>query len=238
MRKLSIALVILSLWGGTGFAQEEHPTTRVLLWVGGPIHNHQAIGDVIEKALRDAGRFDITRVEDDLDAFLPERLEGFDAVLFFNTLGQITEDQKRGLMNFVASGKGLAGFHSAADSFRGDPDWDALWSGHFENHPRYRTFQVSIGPAEHPITEGMKEFFPKDEQYFMSYDSRVPVICSGLTPEGEWMPAAWAKDWGKGKVFYTTLGHDAAACQNRDFQRLLLRGTLWAAGEENLDLAQ
>jgi type 1 glutamine amidotransferase len=140
-------------------------------------------------------------------------------------------------MSFVASGKGLAGFHSAADSFRGDPDWDALWSGHFESHPRYRLFQVSIGPVKHPITEGMQEFFTKDEQYFMSYDSRVSVICTGLTPEGEWMPAAWVKDWGKGKVFYTTLGHDPAACRDKNFQRLLLRGTLWAAGEDNLDLA-
>ena len=215
---------------------EDVSPVKVLLWLGGPIHNHHEIGNVIEPALRDYGRFDVTRVENDLDAFLPERLEGFDVVLFFNTLGEISEPQKRGVMNFVAGGKGIVGFHSAADSFRGDPDWDALFGGHFVGHPPYRTFQVSVLDTDSPITQGMTEFMVTDEQYLMEYDSRVRVLCAGLH-RGTWVPTAWTKNWGRGRVFYTTLGHNPDSCRDENFQKLLFRGCLWAAGQEDLDAA-
>lgn len=215
---------------------DDLPRVKTLLWLGGPIHKFREIGDVVEPALEGYGRFDVTRVEEDLDAFLPERLQGFDLVVFFNTLGEISEEQKRGIMSFVAGGKGIAGFHSAADSFRGDPDWDALFGGHFIGHPPYRTFQVSILKTDHPITNGVEEFMTTDEQYLMDYDSRVEVLCAALH-RGEWMPAAWVKKWGKGRVFYTTLGHDAKACTNEHFQSLLLRGCLWAAGQADLEPA-
>jgi len=236
MRRI-VALTVASLVAAVAAASaQELPRVKVLLWLGGPIHKHHEIGDVIEPALRNCGRFEVTRVEEDLNALLPDRLAGFDVVLFFNTLGEITEEQKRGIMNFVAGGKVIAGFHSAADSFRGDPDWDALFGGHFITHPPFRKFQVGIPKTDHPITAGMGEFITEDEQYIMDYDSRVQVLAAALH-EGKWMPAAWVKDWGKGRVFYTGLGHNPPACQDVNFQRLLLRGTLWAAGQGNLDFA-
>lgn len=233
-RFMSIFFILSIMVSAVSVPADEPPPVKVLLWLGGPIHDHKKIGDVVESALKDYGRFEVTRVEQDLDAFLPDRLEGFDVVLFFNTLGEISEQQKRGVMNFVAGGKGIVGFHSAADSFRGDPDWDALFGGHFEGHPPYRTFQVSVLETGHPIAEGMTEFMTTDEQYLMTYDSRVQVLCAALH-RGEWMPAAWVKNWGKGRVFYTTLGHDAKACENENFEKLLLRGCLWAAGQDNLE---
>ena len=142
---------------------QKAPKVRTLLWLGGPVHDFRAIGDVVEKALQDYGRFEATRVEEDLDAFLPDQLKDFDLVIFFNTLGEIAE-----------------------------------------------------------------------EQYLMDHDSRVTVLCAGIY-RGEWKPAAWVKNWGKGRVFYSALGHDAAACSNQGFQRLLLRGSVWAAGQENLE---
>ena len=68
-------------------------------------------------------RYPFTRVHEDLDAFLPERIAPFDLVVFYYTLGEIKEAQKRGLMNHIAAGKGYVTFHSGADSFRGDPDY-------------------------------------------------------------------------------------------------------------------
>jgi len=49
------------------------------------------------------------------------------------------------------------------------------------------------------------------------------------------MPAIWTKPWGKGKVFYLALGHDVKACQQDMFKKLLLRGSLWAAGRPVVD---
>jgi type 1 glutamine amidotransferase len=57
------------------------------------------------------------------------------------------------------------------------------------------------------------------------------VLASALW-KGEAMPVAWTKHHGKGRVFYLALGHDARACGNLIFRKLLLQGLLWTAIEE------
>ena len=111
-------------------------------------------------------------------------------VMFFS------DAQKNGLLNWVASGKGYVGVHSAADSFRTCPEYRAMVGGHFVTHPRYRDYQVSIVDPEHTITEDMSEFMVRDEQYILDYDLRNHVLCSALY-EGGAMPVAWTKSWGE-----------------------------------------
>ncbi len=227
---------------GSARARAEEPTkmpkVKTLLFVGGPIHDHKAIGKEVEKQLNEYGRFAVTKVEEDLDALKAENLKPFDLVIFYYTLGTITEEQKRGVMNFVKDGKGFVAFHSGADSFRGDPDWDAFVGGHFIGHPAYRPYKVTIRDHGHPVTAGLKDFTVTDEQYFLCYDSRVNVLCTGPGKDeakDKPMPVAWTKPWGKGRVFYTGMGHDAKACSQKMFQTVLCRGALWAAGQECLD---
>jgi len=190
----------------------------------------------VERRLLDYGRFEVTKVEENLDALKAENLKPFDVVVFFYTVGTINEEQKRGVMNFVKDGKGFVGFHAAADSFRGDPDWDAFIGGHFIGHPPYRPYKVTIVDREHPITKGLSDFTVTDEQYILSYDCRVHVLCTA-PHEGKPMPVAWTKSWGKGRVFYTGMGHDAKACSQEIFGTLICRGALWAAKQKCLDPA-
>jgi len=86
---------------------------------------------------------------------------------------------------------------------------------------------VSVVEPEHPITEGLTEFWVTDEQYILDFDPRVNVLCSALW-KGTAMPVAWTKSWGKGRVFYLALGHDEKACNQEIFRLLLVRGTKWA----------
>jgi len=60
-------------------------------------------------------------------------------IVFFYTVGSITEAQKSGLLNWVAGGKGYVGIHSAADSFRDCEEYRAFVGGYFVTHPRYRS---------------------------------------------------------------------------------------------------
>lgn len=207
---------------------------KTLLLVGGPIHDAKGAGDVVEALLKKSGQFDVTRADNDLDALKADRLAPYDLVVFYYTLGTITEEQKRGLMNFVAGGKGYVTFHSGADSFRGDPDYRALVGGYFVGHPKYRSYQVSVTENASPITRGIDEFMITDEQYLVDYDPRVEVLANALH-KGRTMPVLWTKPWGKGRVFYNALGHDKKACEQPMFQKLLLRGALWAAGREVAD---
>lgn len=207
---------------------------KTLLLTGGKVHNGVKIGDVLQTAMEKSGRFEITRVNEDLSALEAEKVKPFDLVVFYWTMGEITEAQKRGVMNHIASGKGFVTFHSGADSFRGDFDWRAFVGGYFITHPKYRTYQVSVTEAKSPITEGIDEFMITDEQYIVDYDPRVNVLANALH-KGKTMPVLWTQDWGKGRVFYSALGHDPKACEQEMFQKLALRGMLWAAGRDVKD---
>ena len=198
---------------------------KTLVFAGGAIHDFKAVGGAARATLETAGGFDVTYVEEDLDVLT--RLEPYELLVFHYTIGQITDAQKDGLLNWVAAGNGFVGIHSAADSFRGSPDYRSFIGGHFVTHPQYRDYHVSIADPAHPITDGLDEFFVRDEQYILDYDPRVHVLANALW-KGALMPVAWTKAWGEGRVFYLALGHDGPACEHEMFKTLLTRGSRWA----------
>jgi hypothetical protein len=200
---------------------------KTLLFAGGAIHDFRAVGGAARRILEQDGAFDVAYVEEDLEVLT--RLDPYELLVFHYTIGEITDAQKNALLGWVASGKGYAGIHSAADSFRGCPEYRAMVGGHFVTHPHYRDYQVSVADPEHPITAGLDEFLVRDEQYILDYDPRVHVLASALW-RGAAMPVAWTKPWGSGRVFYLALGHDGPACAHPMFELLLARGARWAAG--------
>ena len=209
---------------------------KSLVLAGGEIHDFKACGAAIRRVLESDDRFDVTYVEDDLSVFEGGGLDPCDVLVFFYTVGELTTPQKNGLLEWVASGKGFVGIHSAADSFRGCPEYRAMVGGHFATHPRYRDYQVTIADPEHSITRGLldaqpPEFFVRDEMYVTSYDARNHILARALWKDGT-APVAWVKPWGEGRVFWLALGHDGPACEHEMFARLLVRGTLWAATPE------
>jgi hypothetical protein len=202
---------------------------KTLLFMGGQIHDWKGCGAAIGEVLAQDEDLELSRAEDDLSALRADRIAPYDLIVFYYTVGEISDEQKNGLLNHIASGKGYAGVHSAADSFRDCPEYRAMVGGHFVTHPHFREYQVSVVDPEHPITKDLVEFNVTDEQYILDYDPRVHVLCSALW-KGQAVPVAWTKPWGKGKVFYLALGHNADACRHEMFRLLLARGAKWAAG--------
>jgi hypothetical protein len=200
---------------------------KTLLFAGGEIHDYKGCADEIEPALEADGSFDLKRVEEDLSVL--EELDPYELIVFYYTVGEITDSQRDGLSNFIREGKGFVGIHSAADSFRDDPAFRSMIGGHFVTHPHFREYQVSVLDPEHPITKDLDEFMVEDEQYITDYDPRVNTLCTALY-QGRAYPVAWTKDWGEGKIFYLALGHNPEACKHEKFQLLLVRGAKWAAG--------
>lgn len=207
-----------------------------LLFTGGQIHDWKGCGDEIEKTLGKDSRFQVTRVNEDLNCLVPPALDPYDLIVFYYTIGEISDAQKNGLLNWVAEGKGYVGIHSAADSFRGCPEYRAMVGGFFATHPRYREYQVSVADPEHLIMKGLckeepAEFNVTDEMYVTDFDPRVQVLAASLW-KGKSNPVVWVKSWGEGRVFYLALGHDPAACRHPMFHELLVRGGVWAAKRE------
>ena len=203
---------------------------KVLQFCGGEIHDWREVGAETDKWLAKMDDIDVTRVDEDLDVFAKPELNDYDVVVFHYTVGEITDAQKDGLLNFVKSGRGFVGIHSAADSFRGSPEFRAFIGGHFVTHPAYREYQVSVTEVESPITEGLVEFNVTDEQYVTDYDPRVTVLATGLY-KGVAYPVLWTKDWGEGRVFYNALGHDGPSAADENFGLTLQRGIRWAAAK-------
>jgi hypothetical protein len=208
---------------------------KTLVLAGGEIHDFKSCGTAMREVLEADDRFEVDYVEDDLSV-LADGLDAYDVLAFYYTVGEISTEQKNGLLEWVASGKGYVGVHSAADSFRGCPEYRSMVGGHFVTHPRYRKYQVTITDTDHPITSGLieeepAEFFVTDEMYVTSYDERNHVLARALWKSGT-VPVAWTKSWGEGRVFWLALGHDGEACQHEMFKKLLARGTLWAATSE------
>jgi len=113
---------------------------KTLVFAGGQIHDYKGCGQAIMEALSASDEFDLTYVENDLDALIAPKLDLYDAIVFYYTVGEITDAQRDGLSKFIASGKGYVGIHSAADSFREDPAYRAMVGGYFITHPRYRQY--------------------------------------------------------------------------------------------------
>jgi type 1 glutamine amidotransferase len=123
------------------------------------------------------------------------------------------------------------------------------WVAHPGNaQARYR---VRIGPQPSPITEGLRDFYVTSEQYYLHVDPAVAVLATTHVAEGAAsgnaydaaaqervdrdqapgvvMPVTWTKRWGKGRVFYTSLGHVATVFEIPEALAMLRRGLVWAA---------
>ena len=201
---------------------------NTLVFGGGEIHDWQGCQPKIVDALSQSKALKLNVVQEDLAALEAENLAPFQVLVFHYTVGRISDTQRDGLSSWLASGKGFVGVHSAADSFRDDPDYRNLVGGHFVTHPHFRDYQVSVKDADHPIMQGIEsEFMVSDEQYLLDFDHRVHVLANALW-QGDPMPVAWTKQHGEGRVFYLALGHNPEACEHLAFRKMLLNGTLWA----------
>jgi uncharacterized protein len=180
---------------------------------------------------------------DDIAALAPEKLRGYAAVIFYTT-GELpmSEDEKAGLLDFVRSGHGFVGVHSATDTFYEWPGYLDLIGGYFNGHPWHQPVKVTVADPSSPLVAFLGTSFEiADEIYQISdFDARGSHVLLRLDPASVdlangnvrrrfygW-PLAWTRSYGAGRVFYTALGHDAAVWRDPRFQRLLLNGVLWS----------
>ena len=215
---------------------------RALIVYGGwDGHQPKESAAVLRDALSTEG-FDV-RLSDTLDAFNEQSLRDVRLIVPHWTMGRIAPDQLNAVLAAVESGRcGLAGVHGGmCDAFRETPEWHFLTGGQWVAHPgndgtRYR---VRISPASHPITRGVGDFDVISEQYYMHVDpavkvlatTRFPVAGGPHVPNGEVdMPVLWTKLYGRGRVFYSSIGHTPQAVSAEPHLTLLRRGFRWAAG--------
>lgn len=207
----------------------------LLTWGGWDGHEPQACMGIVDEALKERGFqtevHDTLACYDDLD-----HLKAQDLIVQCWTMSEIAKEQERNLLAAVASGVGFGGWHGGmGDAFRQHTDYQFMCGGQWVAHPGgVIDYTVQIGPEPDPITDGMTELAMHSEQYYVHVDPNVKVLMTttfadcGPRP----VPVTWTKRWGKGRVFYTSLGHVAADLRVPQVLPMLVRGLVWAAGED------
>jgi type 1 glutamine amidotransferase len=139
-------------------------------------------------------------VSDTLDSYLDEKMKSLDLVVQVWSMGEISSEQERGLLEAVKGGVGFAGWHGgAADSFRNNPNYQFMVGGQFVAHPGNTVgYEVNIADHRDPITAGIRDFRVVSEQYYLHVDPHVEVLATTTfsgehTPwvRGAVVPVAW-----------------------------------------------
>ncbi|MCR4410687.1 MAG: ThuA domain-containing protein [Candidatus Saccharicenans sp.] len=210
-----------------------------MVWGGWEGHEPKKCVDIFAPWLREQG-FEV-EISDTLDAYLDlEKLKKLDVIVQVYTQGTITGQQERNLLEAVKSGVGLAGWHGGlADSFRMNTEYQFMVGGQWVAHPGgIIDYEVNIVPEKKndPIVRGLKDFKMHSEQYYMHIDPIIEVLATTTFSgkyapwiEGVVMPVVWKKYYGKGRVFYSSLGHVAADFDVPEAREIVKRGILWAA---------
>jgi len=212
----------------------------LIVWGGWDGHQPREVAEIFRDVLTKEN-FDV-EMSDTLDAFLgAEKLRRLSLIVPVWTMGKITNEQVKPVLEAVQGGVGIAGCHGGmCDSFRENTEWQFMTGGQWVAHPgndgvKYR---VKIGPAKNPITEGMADFEVSSEQYYMHVDPAVKILATTRFPTADGphvgngqvdMPVVWTKMFGKGRVYYNSLGHQANIVSIPAVLELMRRGFLWAA---------
>jgi cytochrome c len=222
------------------------PKFKVLVFskTAGFRHGSIETGVARVKQLGTANNFAVDATED-ATAFRAANLRKYDAVIFLSTTGDVLNNaQQAAFENYIADGGGYMGVHSAADT---EYEWEFygnLVGAYFKGHPAIQPATIKVADKLHPATKGLPDRWTRtDEWYDYRTNPRGNVHVLATLDEttyqnatmGSDHPITWCQEYGGGRSFYTGLGHTEASYGEPAFQRLLLGGIQYAAGNKSAD---
>lgn len=178
-------------------------------------------------------------VSDTLEVYTDEeKMKALSLVVPCWTMGQISPEQEKGLLDALKGGVGIAGWHGGmCDAFRANTEYQWMTGGQWVAHPGgIIEYEVNIIDHEDEVTRGLDDFKMNSEQYYLHVDPSNKVLVT-TTFSGEhipWvkgcvMPVVWKRMYGEGRVFYSSLGHVAGDFEVPQVLEIMKRGMLWAA---------
>lgn len=178
-----------------------------------------------------------------------KNLDYFDALIFMSTTGELdlNDDQKKDMMSFIKDdGKGFVGVHAALDTNYKWPEYGEMIGGWFDQHP-WSTFNAPIvnEDASFPAVRHFPKAFVKYDEIYQPKDwsrDKVDVLLSLDPTKLDYannprihrtdhdFAVAWAKLYGKGRVFYSTLGHTEESWSDPDIRKMYFEAVRWVLG--------
>jgi type 1 glutamine amidotransferase len=215
----------------------------LIVWGGWDGHQPKEVGELFRRVLSEE-KFDVT-VSDTLESFNDAAaLRELDLIVPVWTAGVLKPEQQTALCSAVReAGVGIAGCHGGmCDAFRNSCEYQFMTGGQWVAHPGNDgvRYTVEIKDSNHPTLRGIQNFDVVSEQYYMHVDPAVKVLatCKFPTPGADGphvpngsvdMPTIWTKMYGKGRVFYSAIGHTAKVVEAEPHLTIMRRGFKWAA---------
>jgi type 1 glutamine amidotransferase len=245
---------------------------KILIYskTGGFRHSSIALGAKTIILMGDkTGAYTAHHTEDE-SFFEPEKLNTFDAVFMLNTTGDCLLPKfekgdkeaekaareretmlKKSLVDFVSSGKGLIGVHSATDTYGGWKEYNQMMGGTFAGHPWNQAVFIKNLEPKNPVNAAFedKDLEVADEIYQFRADTALPTdrkfllaldpekfkdISKGNRKDGLY-PISWIASYGKGRTFYCSLGHREEIFWNPTILKHYLAGIQYALGDLEAD---
>jgi type 1 glutamine amidotransferase len=177
-----------------------------------------------------------------------KNLAYFDLLVFASTTGEmdLTDEQKKDMMSFIHDdGKGFVGIHAALDTNYKWPEYGEMIGGWFDQHP-WGTFQAPIlnEGGNFPATAFLPHSMVKRDEIYQAKawsrdkvnvllrldETKLDYNNPRVHREDHDFAVAWAKMYGKGRVFYSTLGHTNEAWKDPDITKMYFEAIKWTLG--------
>ena len=189
----------------------------LIVWGGWSGHEPEQCANIIRDMLEEDG-FAVT-LATETAAFADPSVKDLSLIVPIFTMSKIEKEEAKNLSAAVEGGVGLAGYHGGmGDAFRENVDYQFMVGGQWVAHPgNIIDYRVDITRPDDPVMEGLSGFPYRSEQYYMHVDPSNEVLAT-TTFSGEhasWiaglvMPVVWKRRHGRGRVFYSSLGHVSA----------------------------
>lgn len=255
---LALLLALGAVPQATARGADGEPLPRVLALGAQAGYQHDSLTDALVTIYdlgRESGLWEtVIRTDAQLLTRQPleqngKNLETFDAV-FFLVSGEVplAEEQKQALLSFVREGKGFVGAHGATASLAEWSDYVELVGGTFDGHP-WNQLEVELvveDPTFPAVAHFPERFRFVDEIYQIAEFSRdrshvlisldtasVDMEHEGVTQRD--IPIAWTREYGKGRVFYSSLGHASETWARDDVRQMWREAIRWALGLDQAD---
>ena len=247
IKSLFLSIILFLLLKGTvltaadanNLTDRKYPDKNVLfVWGGWEGHEPEQCKDIFVPWMREIG-FDVV-VSTSLDSYLDKDLmDSLDLIIQVFTMSQISNEQEKALLTAVKNGVNVAGWHGGlGDAFRMNTEYQFMVGGQWVAHPGgVIDYEVNIVKHDDPIVQGLNDFKMHSEQYYMHVDPGVEVLATttfngdhAYWIDGTVMPVVWKKHYGKGRIFYSSLGHVAKDFDVPEALEIMKRGILWTAG--------
>ena len=210
--------------------------THILYIGGGDYHDDLSRAAEIRKHLEIENNYFVTYTED-YEVFA-KGLSKYDVLLINTTINNLSKQQYKGILKAVKKGMPVLGIHSATASFRStkNGDWSEFYKmigARFDHHPKMHKYPIKLVANNGILDTSFANYEMFEELYFYTHLNPENKILLTANYQGKESPVAWVKNYGKGKVFYTALGHSLAVSKDKNFKKLLLFALEWLTENKN-----